>query len=260
MACMKTRRWLVALMAVVAVLTALGLGASASRKSKANLASKLKANVRKQQVIQHQIRIKDMQAKDVTGQLSRVELQLADAQTNLAQNKLKLLSAQDLLQRTTERLERTKAQLKRRQGLLEQRVVDIYEGDDIQYVNVVLGSTTMWSFLTNAYYLQAILDSDTELISQIQADKQQIEADQQRQAQTVERIAGIQVSLESERNQVADLDTKSQQLDQIEHSKDCSKPLLMNSKPSRTRSKARSGRSRAHRREGCGPEKSWWAG
>lgn len=208
-------------MAVVAVLTAFGVGAPASRKSKANLTSKLKANEQKQKVIQHQIRIKDMQAKDVTGQLSRVELQLADAQTNLAQNKLKLLSAQDVLRRTTERLERTKAQLKRRQGLLQRRVVDIYEGDDIQYVNVVLGSTTMWSFLTNAYYLQAILDSDTELINQIQVDKQQIEADQREQAQTVARIANIQVSLETERNKVADLaDTKSQQLDQIEHSKD----------------------------------------
>ena len=130
-----------------------------------------------------------MQAKDVTGQLSRVELQLEQAQSNLAQNKLKLLSAQDILQRTIERLDRTKKQLKRRQDLLQRRVVDIYEGDDIHYVNVVLGSTNMWTFLTRAYYMQAILDSDTALIHQIQVDKKQIEADERQQVETVDRYS-----------------------------------------------------------------------
>jgi len=217
----RTGQWLTGLMAVVAMLAAFQVSAPAARKSKTNLKSKLQANEQKQKALKHQIHIKAMQAKDVTGQLSRVELQLEQAQSNLAQNKLKLLSAQDILQRTIERLDRTKKQLKRRQDLLERRVVDIYEGDDIQYVNVVLGSTNMWTFLTRAYYMQAILDSDTALIHQVQADKKQIEADERQQAQTVASIANLQVSLEDQRNQVADLaDTRQQQLDQIENSKD----------------------------------------
>jgi murein DD-endopeptidase MepM/ murein hydrolase activator NlpD len=171
--------------------------------------------------VRHQIRVKEQEKRTVIGQLNLTEQKLEVAQRNLSENKLKLMDADSDLAATVRRLERTKKQLKRRQGLLARRIVDIYEGEDLDYVNVVLGASDMWTFLTQAHYLKKILDADAELISQIKADKAAIERDKARQARRVEQIQGLQVRLEIERNQISELaERRRDQLIRIEHSKE----------------------------------------
>jgi|YNPNPStandDraft_1061719.scaffolds.fasta_scaffold00530_13 murein DD-endopeptidase MepM/ murein hydrolase activator NlpD len=171
--------------------------------------------------VRHQIRVKEQEKRTVIGQLNLTEQKLEVAQRNLSENKLKLMDAESDLAATVRRLERTKKQLKRRQGLLARRIVDIYEGEDLDYVNVVLGASDMWTFLTQAHYLKKILDADAELISQIKADKAAIERDKARQARRVEQIQGLQVRLEIERNQISELaERRRDQLIRIEHSKE----------------------------------------
>ena len=107
--------------------------------------------------------------------------------------------------------------MNRRQDLLSRRIVDIYQGEDLNYVDVVLGATNMWTFLSRSYYLQQILKSDTTLISQIRQLKSSIEADKERQAQRVAQISSLQTKLISERNQISSLaDSKQQQIDRIQ--------------------------------------------
>lgn len=200
---------------------------AAKTKSKAGLKSK-KVKVDKQITkVQKLIKIKKMEARNVTEQLSKTERELEVSQSSLANNTIKLGNAQIDLKATIERLDRTKKQLTRHEGLLRRRVVDIYEGDDISFVNVVLGATDMWTFLTRAYYLQSILSADTRLIDQIQRDKRQIEDDKARQVRRVAEIQNLNASLTHERDQVAGLaDAKRQQLDQIENSKELYERML----------------------------------
>lgn len=216
------------LMAIMLVLgfTAVD-GVAQSAASKTQLTNKLGSVEKKKKDLQREIRVKTLEAKNVTGQLLKVEQDLEIKQTSLAKNKIKLMNAESDLRRTNERLERTRRELKRRQDLLERRVVNIYEGEDVQYVNVVLGSVNMWTFLTRAYYLQAILDSDTKLIARIQTDKQQIEADQKRQAERVAQIQTLQTQLEEERNAIQErFADKAAKLDEIENSKDLLEQVL----------------------------------
>ena len=155
------------------------------------------------------------------GELDVVEKRLETAQTKLASNKLKLLGAQSDLRSTTVRLQRSKRMLKRRQNLLSKRVVDMYKGEDLSYFNVILGSSDMWSFLSNTYYLQQMIKSDTQLINQIKKSKAQIETDQKRLTTKVTQIAGLQVALVEGRNQESALaQDKYDQVTAIESSKD----------------------------------------
>lgn len=200
----------------------LPISAPAGKSSKTSQL-KAKQNIIDQQAktIKQKIYKKKLEARNVSGQLEKVEVQLEHTQSSLASNQLKLQDAKIVLQRIVDRLEKTKKQLERRQQLLQRRVVDIYEGDDIQYLNVVLGSTDMWTFLTRAYYLQAILDSDAKLIAQIKEDKKSIEKDKVWQAQRVTQIADLNMRLSDERDEAAGLvDARLDQLKQIEHSKD----------------------------------------
>ena len=201
---------------VVATVLAVAFGASGSRTP--SLTTKQKTIERKLRHTKQKIAEKKGEQRTVLGQLSATELELESAQSLLAKNKFKLLSAQADLAKTLERLERTERRLARRQDLLAGRIVDIYEGEDLSYVNVVLGSDDMWTLLTRSHYLKKILESDARLIRQVKQDKATIEADKARQAERVAEIELIQVRLETERDRISRLaDSKREQLYAIEN-------------------------------------------
>jgi len=187
---------------------------------KATLTTKLGNVQRRIKQVKYKIHVKESQKRTELGKLAVIESTLGDAQDRLTTNKIEMLDAQTDLAATVHRLAVTKRQLARRQELLRRRVVEIYEGDDLNYLDVVLGSANMWTFLSRSYYLQQILNADTTLISQIRALKASIEADRARQARRVAQIGSLQVSLVSERDEVASIaGQKQRQVDAIEHDK-----------------------------------------
>lgn len=203
------------------------LALSADGSKTTVLKSRLGSVEKKIKAIKYQIRVKKQQKRTVLGQLEVTESKLEQAQSRLAQNKIKLYDAQNDLNETIRRLDRTRKQLARRRDLLKKRVVGIYEGENLGFLNVVLGASDMWTFLTRAYYLQRILDSDTRLISEIKADAAAIERDKARQARTVSTIGALQVRLEGERNSISGLaEDKRSQLERIEHSKELCEQAL----------------------------------
>ena len=192
-----------------------------AKPTKSALNTKLSSISAQKKRIKQMIEQKKRQKSSVLGELDVVERRLETAQTKLAANKLKLLGAQSDLRATTVRLQRSKRMLKRRQNLLSKRVVDMYKGEDLNYFNVILGSSNMWSFLSNTYYLQQMIRSDTQLIDQIKKSKAQIEKDQKRLTTKVTQIAGLQVALVKGRNQESALaQNKYDQITAIESSKD----------------------------------------
>ncbi len=223
----KIKRVLATLIAVcvAASVPAASPGAKkTSLQGKMNQAKQIKQQIK---VYRHKIEVKESEKRSVIGRLSIIEGQLQDAQDELNDNKLRLQDAQLDLQRTIRHLAMKRKELARRRALFGRRVVDIYEGEDLNYLNVVLGSASMWTFLTRAYYLQRILDSDTTLIRQIRADEAAIERDKARQQKQVAQIQGLQVKLESERNRIASLaEDKMNQLEAIEHSKELMEQAL----------------------------------
>ncbi len=207
---------------VLVAMLAASLGSvTDAKKSKKSLKGDL-GSVKKQiRDVKSKIGEKYKEKRTVLGQLESTERRLIDAQSKLATNKLKLMDAQDDLRETVLRLNRTIKELERRKLLLQNRIVDIYQGEDLNYVNVVLGSSDMWTFLTRSYYLEKILESDTVLIDKINSDKAQIEADKKRQEKRVAEISALQAKLEEERDVISHLaEQKREQLKTIEHSKD----------------------------------------
>lgn len=214
----RTIRLITLLLVALMLITCQAIAKPAKSNKKAKkLKTQLGSVQSKIKVAKQKLHQTKLEQHNVSQLFDATEQALENTQGDLAQNKLKLLKAQADLDVTQERLDRTRKQLSRRQGLLKRRVVDMYEGEDMDYVNVVLGSTDMWSFLTRAYYLQKILESDTKLITQINSDKLSIEKDKARKARRVTEISSLQVRLVSERDRVASLaDQRKQQLNSIE--------------------------------------------
>lgn len=187
---------------------------------KATLDTRL-GNVKQRiKAVRYKIHVKESQRRTELGKLAIIQSKLEDAQDRLNTNKIKLFDAQADLAATNRRLAITKRNLERHQELLRRRIVEIYEGDDLTYLDVVLGSSDMWTFLSRAYYLQRIVAADTALIDQINEDKRSIEADKARQARRVAEIASRQRQLLVERDAVQSAaDEKERQISAIEHDK-----------------------------------------
>lgn len=216
---MTDRRIRVVALFVMVVVALAQIGTFAAKKPTLN---KRLAKINKtKKVLVYKIKLKNQEKRTVMGRLAIVEQHLETAQDKLTANSTKLQDANTDLNDTVRRLALTKRQLARRQNLLQRRIVDIYEGDDLNYIDVVLGSTNMWTFLTRTYYLQQILHADTSLITQIRSDKEQIERDKVRQAQRVNEISSLRVQLISDRDEVAqNAQAKEQQIREIENDKD----------------------------------------
>lgn len=204
--------------AVVTIAAVILLQLSASGAKKPALKTKLGTVRQRIKQVRHRIQLKEHEKRTVTGQLAVIEDKLDTAQDKLTSNKMKLLDAQGVLSATVKRLNVTKKQLARRQTLLRTRIVDIYEGDDLNYLDVVLGSTNMWTFLSRTYYLQQILHADTNLITQIRSLKVSIENDKALQTRKVSQIGALQVQLISNRDDVqSNAESKQKQIYNIEH-------------------------------------------
>lgn len=204
-------------MIAVFLLVAVGNEKTAGQTSKNLTASR--ANVqRRLNSVRTQIKKTEKQQRVVTNQLAETERKLNDLQKDVSQNKVRLNRAQVMLEEVRERLERTKRQHARRSALLSRRLVDIYEGDDLTYFNVVLGSTDLWTMMTRAYYVQQVLRADVKLIEQIRQDEQQIKQDELEQSRKVREISDLQVRLVSQRDQVNSLVAQREsQLNRIEN-------------------------------------------
>ena len=202
----------------IALAMAITLQIGAFGAKKAALNSKLGSVKKAIKEVKYKIHLKESEKRTVIGQLAVVQDKLDNAQDKLNASNLQLADASADLKATVQRLAFAKRQLNRRQNLLQRRIVDIYEGDDLNYVDVVLGSTDMWTFLSRAYYLQQILSADTTLITQIRSLKASIEKDKSNQTRRVAQIASLRGQLIVERDDVSTLaDNKQNQIDTIEH-------------------------------------------
>ena len=209
-----------ALFALIPAQLAVGMRRSqpASRGALRRQLSRVNSQIR---AVQSRLRQTKIEQKNVMSQLSATQRRLDAVQERVARNKLDLLRAEENLKIINRRLERTSRQLERRGRLLAGRLVDIYKGKDIAYLDVLLGSRDMRTFLSRGYYVKKIVSSDVKLIEEIRAMREQVERDKKARAAEVKRISALQANLIRQRDAIQELaQQKQDELEAIEHDRE----------------------------------------
>ena len=96
-----------------------------------------------------------------------IDNQIEQYQSKIAQSQIKINKYQSEINDIDKNLAIIEKNLSRRNELLKKRVVDMYKGGDLQYINVLLNTTDMWSFLSQAFYVKKLIDDDSNLINKI---------------------------------------------------------------------------------------------
>ena len=153
--------------------------------------------------INNQIRQKKIEKSAAVSKLREHDKQLEKAQSEVAQSQLRLAKEKTELEAINSRLEIAENNLDRREKLLRRRIIDIYEGGDIDYLNVFLNTTDMWDFVTHTYYIKKMIEYDSHLIKEIRTERNNIRAEKAKKEEAVRRLQSAEQQLIGRRDKVA---------------------------------------------------------
>lgn len=132
----------------------------------------------KQQEIQD---TKDEQKK-IRSQMTAIQKEVDDLNTKIASYESEIVDlsnqiddTQKNIESAQQELEKTEKDLNEKEKLLEKRLVASYKAGDTKFLDVLLASDSLTSFLSNYYLMQELADYDTKLIDTVRKTKQQIE-------------------------------------------------------------------------------------
>lgn len=121
-----------------------------------------------QQEIRNQMSAIQKEVEDLNTKISNYENEIIDLKGQIEETENNIKNAQDELEKTQKRLEE-------KEELLERRIVTSYKMGDTTFLDVLLTSDSLTSFLSNYYFIEQMADQDTKLIETIKTTKSEIE-------------------------------------------------------------------------------------
>lgn len=166
----------------------------------------------KNQQQENQEKINEAKAEQhqIQSQLSAAQREVEDLNNQIAsyQNEIDSLTLQiedatSKIEKLQKEIESKQKELEEKQDLLDKRLVAAYKAGDTTYLDLLLSSEDLTSFLSTYYLIEQIADSDTKLINSIRETKERIEADKVSVEDTKRELETSRTLQESKKNSLA---------------------------------------------------------
>lgn len=184
------------------------------------------------QEVQEQKQEAEQKLEYVQGELSAsiVKIQELDdtikqAEADIGSLESELKELQAKIDEATKKLETIQQNYEENEELLEQRLVVMYEAGETTYLDILLSSSNIIDFISNYYIIGQIIESDTELLKQIDQEKNDVEKikndlDEKKASLKVKKAKKEQLAVITQNNKtlkeqaVANLTQEEQELQQ----------------------------------------------
>lgn len=151
----------------------------------------------------------------LTVQISNYEQEITELEDGIEALKKQINEAQ-------EKIEKEQAEYEKNQKALNERLVAMYENGETTYLDYFLSSSSLTDFISNYYLLSEIADYDTQLLEEIEKEKNRIEQEKQNLENDKSNLNSAKISLEAKtsnlkiartqkESQVANLSEKEKQ-------------------------------------------------
>ncbi|MFJ7728293.1 murein hydrolase activator EnvC family protein [Neobacillus sp. NPDC097160] len=209
----------------IAVAATVGLGTifgAAPSKIEAESISKLKGEQNKIQekrsdlksgINQANDKISDIQNQqaDVKSEMKRIDFAIGDTTTKINEKTAKIEETKAEVAKLQEETKVIKERIEKRNMLLKDRARSYQEtGGMVNYLDVLMGSTSFSDFIDRANAVATIMQADQDILKQHEADKKELES---KQSQVEKELASLETML-------ADLEKMNQQLSAQKAEKD----------------------------------------
>ena len=151
----------------------------------------------------------DKQISETEGKLDNLQGQMKNLNTNIRATKSKVEAAQK--------------EIDENDDLLNQRIRMMYKTSDMTYLQLLLESKSIPDLISNVYNVQTIVNSDLDLLEQLEQKKNELKAYEEKLLQEKDRMNQVQNTIKTEQSQ---LNKYSQQQKSQKESLDKEKSLL----------------------------------
>lgn len=152
---------------------------------------------------QQRVESAQQQANSITGQLQAIQQELDAADKNYRDTQVRLANTQAQIDTNTAQLAKAERDLAARTQVLEQRLRDIYENGQVNYLDVLLGSADFNDFISRLDLLKRVLQRDATLIAQVRQERQLIMDKRAELEQERATLAALQQQALAQKNAVA---------------------------------------------------------
>ena len=101
------------------------------------------------------------------------------------------------VQELQKKLDELEAEREKNQNLLDERLVTLYEAGEVSYLDMLLSSTDLTEFISSYYMIETLTAADKELIQNLENDKKEIAATQEKVNSSLNEIETKKTELES---------------------------------------------------------------
>ena len=211
-------RRIVALLFLAALVLSLASAPAASQEPSRGLWGKRQSISARLKQVRDKLRTTKRKQRNVTHQLWRTETRIRDTRTKVVHTRTRLRVCESRLDATRRRLREARERLKKQNVLLSGRLADMYTGEHIAYLNLLLNSTDIWTLLSRAYYVEQVVAADVRLIHDIEETKADLETDESLQRRQTTEVAALHDALKQQHNQQCALaDDQRDLLDRVTH-------------------------------------------
>ena len=131
-----------------------------------------------QEELQNQIKDTNNQLENVQSELSdnlqqveKLDEKISNSQEELDNLNIKIALLQNSIEEVEQKLNVAEEKYNKQKGILEARLVAMYESSDTEYLDVILSSKTISDFLSNYFFVTELATYDTELLEDMESRK-----------------------------------------------------------------------------------------
>lgn len=178
------------LLAIVVILvTVSAVGARPDEVDQAR--QKIKDVQRKLRINKQQLEQVNAREKELSAELGDTTIKLEDSRVRLAEVQAELDQAEARLRVIKGKIRKARARMRRAQGALERRLRSLYMEGEVSYLAVLMQSDDFTDFLNQADYLKLILKTDSELVAEVRARKEELDRQKAAAKSTVDKLKAL---------------------------------------------------------------------
>lgn len=146
--------------------------------------------------LKNNIKQVDKEKKNVAEEIAELEQKLSEAQKELAATEAKLKETQTKLVNTMEELKQAEERVEEQQDDLNVRMRTLYKTGPVDYIEVILASSSFSDFLTRLDMVKRIIEADKNLLAEFKAKQEEV-AKKKAELEEQQRL------IASQRNQIS---------------------------------------------------------
>lgn len=140
-------------------------------------ASKISEYEEKQQEAEDELENVQEEQSALMKEIQTLSDSIADNEDKLSEINAELVKLNREIKELKQELEETEENFAKQEEALKTKIVMDYEMGEVTYLDVLLNSSGILDFISNYYMISEIIEKDTELLEEIEAQKIKIEAD-----------------------------------------------------------------------------------